>query len=145
MKPTTCGPLYQDAITAHAGNDPALYRAFVGGFIGGQAEKVYLGACRAAMFRPSPENLYLVWKLAGDATRRYRLISSMLGDEVWLLRNIGAFELFEELHDMVPNSPIWHAARGQLCGVPLEEIDYRFHERPGAGEPCDRVSTEAHT
>ena len=125
--------------------DNLIARAFLEGWVFGQAEKVYLGACRAAMFRPSPERFDLAWELAGDAARRYGLIRTSLIGEVWLLRNQSAQELLARLRILVPNSLTWHTVRGQLCGVPPEEIDFRFHERPGAGEPCDRVSTEAHT
>jgi hypothetical protein len=142
QKPT-CGPLYLEALTQYTDGDPEKVRLFAAGFIHGQAEKVYLGACQAAMFRPSPERLEMVDTLAMDAANRYGLLMTYLPSvgEFWLCRDEAAFiSVSEHMLRMKPNSPGWHHWRAWLCGIPNGEIDPRFHERKGYGESCDVVS-----
>ncbi len=138
---TTCGPLYLDALQSYTEGDPEKVRLFAAGFINGQAEKVYLGACLAAMFRPSPERLEMVWEMAEDAILRYDLCGPrLLGDEVWIYRSAagGCMSVLDELLRIgEAQSPQWHTIRGVLTGVPILEIDTQFHCRKGAGEQCD--------
>lgn len=135
-QPVTCGPLYLDALLKHAGGDLDKLKAFAAGFVNGQAEKVYLGACRAAMFRPSPQHVPLVSSLVLDAADRYGLMVRSFSGEIWLYRTAGDMD---QLGTLAKDSPAWHRERGRLCGVPEDEIDERFHERKGYAEPCDEV------
>lgn len=139
QKPT-CGPLYLDALTQYTGGDAEKIRLFAAGFVHGQAEKVYLGACPAAMFRPPPERWQMVFDLATDAAQRYglRVITLESVQEIWLCRDNTAAAGVEGLDRMELNSAEWHLWRGNLCGVPDREIDLRFHERSGYGEICDQ-------
>lgn len=135
----TCGPMYKDALERHAGDSPDLIRVFAAGFVNGQAEKVYLGACRAAMFRPSQERSGMLLTLAEEAARRYGLaLVSYVGrhNEVWLCRHFHAPDVIG-LRDIEEDSPLWHERRAWLCGVPPDEVDREFHKRTGHGERCD--------
>lgn len=139
----TCGPLYKSGLERFTGMDPALMPIFAAGFVSGEAEKVYLGACRAAMFRPSDqewaEKLLVIIE---DVAARYGLLIEMLqtsrGSEIWLCRDEITATIVRTLPDMKENSGQWHEHRGYLCGVPIPELDFRFHERSGYGECCDR-------
>lgn len=141
LEKRTCGPMYLEALTQYAGSDPAMQRAFAAGFINGQAEKVHLGACRAAMARPSPETRQMVIGLITDACVRYGLYGFVrVGDELWMCRDHKAAQQVERLLGMQPDTAMWHVLRGHLCGVPPSEIDTSFHCRRGYGEVCDRVA-----
>ena len=136
----TCGPLYKEAILKYAGGDPDKEYLFAAGFVSGEAEKVYLGACPAAMFRPSSDNLWWLREVVIDVMRRYGLWHWQIGDELWIFRP-DYFDQLKELEDLHEakevNTPRWHGLRAELCGVPEAEIDLAFHEREGYGEPCD--------
>lgn len=142
----TCGPLFAEALRSFVNLDSDRadkdVRLFVAGHMTGQAEKIYLGACTAAMFRPSPEYRGFALAALGKLSAIYGLEVSVferpeIADEIWLhipeaLTEVG------ELSQLVINSPEWHAVRGRLCGIPENKIDPLFHERRGYREPCDR-------
>ena len=140
MHPTkTCGEFYQEALTEACGNDKSLVPVFAAGFINGAAEKCYLGACRAAMFRPSEEWCLTVTLLAHSAAKRYGLMVAYgISGEVWIVRP-EALDEWRAMRDTAPNSRTWHTLRGLLCGIPAQDIDERFHERQGYGKVCDKV------
>lgn len=140
----TCGVLFEKVWrqVIETVKDPLLL--FASGHVCGQSEKIYLGACSAAMFRPSTEEGYrglletveicsMVYGLRirvlfpDDPTRR----------EIWIFRP-DSWNLIVSLEYEEYNSPSWHILRGLLCGVPLESIDAEFHLRSGFSEPCDR-------
>lgn len=140
----TCGPLFTQALQTaieQAEGDPV--RLFSAGHMCGQAEKIYLGACMAAMFRPSPEHYAYVHKVASKLACIYGLCVSTfdhedLHDEIWLHKlTQGPALLFEWMLAAEPNSPMWHYWRGMLCGVPSDQIDANFHLRTGYKQPCD--------
>jgi hypothetical protein len=135
---TTCGPLYQDALRHYAGDDPERIRLFAAGFVSGQAEKVYLGACRAAMFRPSPDRRAMLLEILEDVARRYGLHYTVEADEIWLWRDPGTANAIDQVFRRGDRDPAgYHRLRGMLCGVPPDEIDEQFHRRPGHGQRCD--------
>ena len=84
----TCGPLYQKQLDYYAKGDPFLMRAFAAGFVTGEAEKIYLGACAAAMFRPSKQHLDTLFRIALKASETYELSIRVLNcpdeTEIWL-------------------------------------------------------------
>lgn len=177
-QPRTCGEFYREALRRYSTfeydgggthTDPRAYRAFAAGFVTGQAEKVYLGACVAAMFRPSEDRLSLMRELLDDITPRYGLTVVWMGwprggkrgymgqvavpepsdplhdgprvefeaeFEAWICRPASA-PVVARMRLLTRNSPEWHTLRAMLCGVPVGEVDVRFHERVGAGERCD--------
>lgn len=139
----TCGVLYEQS--ANEFRDHPL--AFAAGHVSGQAEKVYLGACRAAMFRPQPDVYQAILGIVRSIAGRYGLTvsefpyegSDSRRREIWISRDnqIGEWLCHK------PDSPMWHVRRGQACGVPDREIDEQFHERRGYNEPCDGVAAQA--
>lgn len=142
QKKPTCGVLYLEALNQFCGTDEER-KAFAAGHVNGQAEKVYLGACSAAMFRPQPENhewlLLTVQKIAGRYGLRVNCQSYVdrgtVISEIWISRKGSV--IVDEFTRYPVNSPTWHAVRARACGIPADEVDYVFHERRGYAEPCD--------
>ena len=138
---TTCGPLYKAGLEDFTGMDPELIPVFVAGFVSGQAEKIYLGACQAAKFWPSNKWRDTVVEIVTKVADRYGLYRAFLhasrGDEVWLCLSPAVVESVESLGNVDENSSLWHERRGLLCGIPAYQIDFCFHERIGHNEPCD--------
>ena len=133
----TCGPMYQQQLKHYAGDDPLKIRLFAAGFISGEAEKIYLGSCLAAMFRPSKENFSMVLEVARQVAQTYGLYVDMVGeDEIWIF-NCDAIPIVTLLKSTLENSRAWHLLRGVLTGVALRDIDYEFHKRKGYRERCD--------
>lgn len=144
-EPVTCGVLYAQQLTRYCGTDPAKIRLFSIGMATGQAEKVYLGACLGAMFRPAAEYFsdfrLAILQVAHAYGLHYReLDAGGPAPEMWLLRNDTALFLFSELSSTSLNSSRWHKLRGDLCGVPWDEVDLKFHERIGYQERCEPVA-----
>ena len=144
MTKPTCGPLYLEGINKWGYGQPGE-RAYAAGFVTGQAEKVYLGACPAAMFRPSMENQEWLCTIIQDVCDRYSLGMHWMAvvgggwSEVWIYRDGHIFHaLRRRMEAAEPDSPEYHVIRAALCGIPAAEIDLKFHERRGAGQPCDR-------
>lgn len=137
----TCGPLYKAGLESFTGMDPDKIPIFAAGFISGQAEKIYLGACQAAMFRPPKEWVGVVSEIAHEVADRYGLegvcLPTSRGEELWMVRSPAVRTSILGLLDMPENSPEWHERRGLLCGVPPYHIDVNFHERSGYGVRCD--------
>ncbi len=131
MAERTCLPIYQEAREKHAGTDPEKQRAFAAGFLHGQAEKVYLGACYAAMFRPSSQGAASLLELAGEAATLYGLeVVHLKNGEIWITTEGDVHQVWH-IEDLVKDSPQYHHHRGWLCGVPHHAIDPLFHERDG--------------
>ena len=132
----TCGVLFKQLLQELTDMSPESIVRAGAFFIAGQAEKVYLGACPAAMSRPSveyfEEQLENVMKIA----TLYDLKTVVYPDEIWICRK----EYFVDVRAMrrlTLNSPAWHHARARLCGIPLKEVDEKFHLRSGYGERAD--------
>ena len=137
----TCGSYYLEA-ASHWTSTEEEYAAYVAGFVMGQAEKVFLGACRAAMFRPADNwremlgaRIDYVWDL-------YGLASKDVDGEIWICRreNVPAVS---ELWMVDPNSPEYHLHRAWLTGIPADEVDLHYHERAHYGEQCEPEREEA--
>lgn len=140
-KDTTCGPLFLSALEHFkplCGGD--FIKSFAAGHMTGQAEKIYLGACPAAMFRPTLE--YRDWCLACCMylSSLYGLEVSVfdspgLEDEVWIHKPSHT-GVVGSIQNEAPNSPSWHYLRGLLCGISQSDIDPEFHLRKGYREAC---------
>ncbi len=141
MKPTkVVGKVTQRLRELYAPTED-LAEVFACGFAAGQAEKVYLGACKAAMFRPSSESFEWYQSQVKQIAKLYGLVCTILDShcvetpyEVWIHRDgvqIGAWLKHE------PNSPEWHKLRAEACGIPADEVDVDYHLRSGYGEKCD--------
>lgn len=126
---TTCGQLYLEGLAEH-GFGKSGSRAFAIGFMSGQAEKVYLGVCPAAMFHPSPERFDWMFVAAEQVARQYGLIviSDPIDREIWIYRHFASAMAWS---DYEKNSPSWHSLRAKACGMPESEIDLEFHNRSG--------------
>lgn len=144
----TCGPLFETAWkkAVTSTDDPILL--FSAGHMCGQAEKIYLGACNGAMFRPSTDEGYaFVFNFALFLARVYGLSVSTLDvieeckDEIWI-HKAESTQTIESLRHIQINSPKWHEIRGRLCGIPSNQIDSMFHLRKGYNKPCDRISSK---
>lgn len=137
----TCGPLYKAGLESFTGMDAEKIPLFAAGFVSGQAEKIYLGACQAAMFRPSADYHKMVALIVVEVAGRYDLRVATLrtsrGLEIWLCRSIFVVRSIGMIGGFGENSTLWHERRGTLCGVPASEIDNEFHKRHGYGESCD--------
>ena len=135
LQKPSCGALYRAALEAATGGDPALVPVFAAGFVNGLAEKVYLGACPAAMIRPPAEWWLRVEQIANEAADRYNLWVHVLhwsdvnDPEIWLCRDVNIVARVRALTDVPVNSVDWHARRAFLCGVLSHEVDVQFHER----------------
>lgn len=109
------------------------YKYFCYGFAAGQAEKVHLGVCKAAMFRPAKEQTWYLVEIKFIA-ENYGLSVTILPsycldtpDEIWIHKEpIGEWLL----HPV--NSPEWHRLRAEVCGIP--DCDPNYHLREGYGE-----------
>lgn len=133
-----CGVLYLDFLRAYCGTDEVKQKAFAAGFIVGQCEKVYIGACKAAMFRPSESAFHWLKEVVDDAAHTYGLTVTTIPAsgviEIWVSRSdpdVSRMGLYQE------NSPEWHQLRARLCGIPADEVDTNFHERDGYAQKCD--------
>ncbi len=125
----TCGPMYakaRDIALGLAKADPALL--FGGGFVVGQAEKIYSGACKAAMFRPEQERRDGLRMIAKAIAPVYGLEWGTWEDEIWLF-GADSYAFLNATLKLPRNSPEWHRRRAALCGIRDEDIDERFHER----------------
>ncbi len=131
----SCGPLFRELqqdlcesfVTTYDSLD-SIKLGFAAGFAVGQAEKVYLGACSAAMFRPSKEDHTWLLEMVSRISTVFDLAVTSWENEIWIHRveHPVRFMIYKE------NSIMWHKSRGLACGVPYGEIDYDFHERQGA-------------
>ena len=142
MSPVSCGPLYRSIRNQFTDDDPEKNRAFAVGMVTGNAEKVYLGACKACMFRPgSSAGLAFLLFAVHAVCETYHLefevekFSEEL-TEIWVFRPDN-HEYVKRLHDHEVNSRAWHRYRAMLCGVPSGEVDTEFHLRRGAGDNVD--------
>ena len=129
----TCGVYYKEAISHFTGGDPEKMFIFDAGNCRGQAEKIFLGACKAMIARPPMDWRSRYLEIAEYFAHMYGLVLTHIGDEVWMSCPENKGEV-EKIMMMEENSPEWHALRGALCGVPSEGIDLVFHLREGYGE-----------
>jgi len=141
---TTCGPLFSMCLNKFTDMTDKEVRIFAAGHLTGQAEKVYLGACRAAMVRPSEDYRQWCLTVAIHLSSIYGLEISVfereeIKDEIWIHRPDARSQVqLLGCPDIEVNSRFWHMIRGDLCGVPPGHIDHQFHERKGYGEVCDK-------
>lgn len=143
----TCGPLFAECLRTALDVTTDPVKLFSAGHITGQAEKIHLGGCSAAMFRPSDQYHEWVISFARSAVRTYNLYLFLpereeIKDEIWIHNRESTFLLRYTLEQEDVNSCVWHSVRGLLCGVPFNLIDYSFHLRKGYGQVCDRVDVD---
>jgi len=115
----TCGSLYKKAIEA-------CPDSFHAGFMCGQAEKVYSGACAAFMTKPPQEEQEEAMQIAEQLAAIYGLWRRRHDREIWLFMPSAVVEV-EEMMKLEINSTEYHRRRAILCGI--KDIDERFHER----------------
>lgn len=130
----TCGPLFEKVRDLM---NPICFRDFYMGFVTGHAEKVWMGAAKASMFRPPTDRWDSVMWCILHAKKIYDLhhefVETSRGDEIWLYRDKDVESKLWWLGELVKkgreNTPEWHEIRGRLTGVPENLIDRKFHER----------------
>lgn len=119
--PVSCGVLFDQARTfIREQVDPAQHME--AGFMAGQMEKVYLGACLAAVFSvPAGEEWASLRLAAPGLAQIYGLSCRTEGGEVWVFANQWAGDLhaLTVIHDTSST----HTIRGLLCGIPPARID----------------------
>jgi len=139
----TCGELHLRAQRALCDDDPHEIKLFGAGFVLGQCEKIYLGACSAAMFRPSKEYHEAIMHALDVACHIYEGLEwDILGEEFWVRRDEGkAHAIWRELKRMQKDGEetggSWHHLRAILCGVRREDIDGTYDARAEYGKRCD--------
>jgi hypothetical protein len=116
MKSKTCGELYRQVVKEvdGCGGD-----ALSIGFLVGQAEKVFIGACDGCMTKDATIETAAVRiaSVYGLNTIVLRAgIAQVYSDELWLYRGTLKFVQF------AIDSPEWNLHRAALCGVPASEI-----------------------
>ncbi|KKN78085.1 hypothetical protein LCGC14_0353120 [marine sediment metagenome] len=129
IRDTTCGPLFQQVFeeaTRQSSNNLAI---FSWGHLCASAEKIWLGACPAAMFRPTDQEGEFAARI-NYVAQVYSLDLMKVDNEYWLFRR-QYYQTVKEMEMAEKNSPIYHGLRGLLCGVPVDELDLAFHERYG--------------
>ena len=57
--------------------------------------------------------------------------------EIWGCADIAAHDALLIALQAPRNSPEWHHARAQVCGIPTDRIDTHYHERAGHGTRCE--------
>ena len=140
----TCGPIYSEARNKFTGDLPEHNKMFAAGHVTGQAEKVYLGACDAAMFRPTSDGglkflkgaIISICEVYGLSFSSLEYYDGEWKEELWIHREDKKHAIYE-LRNMGVNCPEWHWHRGLLCGIQPSEIDSKFHKRAGLYENID--------
>lgn len=136
----TCGMIYKECVNFYCQDNQELRRMFAIGFFHGQAEKVYLGACKAAMFRPNLNRNPWAREVLTEVAARYGLVVIPLiyenMTELWITKPANITKV-ETIAGFPINSSEWHRTRGLLCGIPEDELDYSFHLRKGYGKYPD--------
>lgn len=125
----------------HFNDSEEMRKGFAIGFAAGQAEKVYLNVCKAAMFRPSKHEI--VWYLPAieEIAKNYGLFLQLLNVGTGIEETPYEIWIYKDVKSMVwseceVNSSEWHLGRAIVCGIPMEEIDLGYHLRDGYGEEC---------
>lgn len=115
--------------------DDAAGWGFTVGFIAGQAEKVFNGACLAAMFRPTRISRESLKEAVDKVAAQYAMPVYVLEKddvyECWIYRqnDTDTAALLMRVYAANVNSPEWHQLRARLCGIPPSKLDFRYHER----------------
>lgn len=137
--PPSCTLLLENALRYMEKNVSPAKHVYCG-FIIGQMEKVYLGACPAAMFNIPLDDYGLRafirdvapnYRLAVDGSD-YELCSHPTSREIWVWRQsrpeVGekvklAKQLMESENPADRSEEAGHMLRGLLCGIPMNELD----------------------
>lgn len=131
----SCGPLFKQVWELARKDETSEIAQFSWGHLCASAEKVYLGACVAAMFRPGimSQDSFVkrLQQVAGIYGLSFLIRGSHHNTEYWLFR-LDNHRLIDLIDQVAENSPAHHFIRGILCGVPASEIDLEFHLRQGA-------------
>ena len=99
-------------------------RDFWFGFVAGQAEKVWLGVCPAAMVRPDPLQRDNRLEHVRTVADEYGLSVTECGREIWIHQPRFAIGQWV---DCCINSAEWHTLRAAACGI--VDVDPHYHER----------------
>ncbi len=131
--PTKMSRLFAELLERFTDDDVTAVAAFAAGFMTGQAEKVWCGACKAAMFRPeTPAHDTLLAEIIQDVAGQYGLFYERYlfeGEvEYWVATSRWWF-LVDRLTEMKCNTGLWHLHRAALCGIDAEQVDLEYHKQ----------------
>ncbi len=136
----TLGELYRQAFDVADADMVTEWRDFTAGFVSGQMEKVYSGACEACMFAPEEQDFAWCYELVSAISSQvYGLAVHVLQcsnrKEIWVSDPAIGNAFLRDLETMVKagdeNIPWWHHLRGRLCGISPWRIDPDYHKRYG--------------
>ena len=120
--------VWESAFTADATDAERL--AYFWGYLTGLAEKVWLGACPAAMVHPSEywyaEELKITQRVCAIYGLSYE--EYVEAGEIWFYKDQRAAMALQNIRAQPLNSPSWHACRAWLCGIPNDLVDIHYHE-----------------
>lgn len=117
-----CGGLYQQ-LRARLADEPVDKISL--GFLIGQAEKVYLGACDGCMTKDVAlkDAALLIASVYGLHSVVIEPPGAVNSAELWIYRPPLRFVEF------LLDSPEWNLQRAAMCGVPAHKIDLHFHQQ----------------
>ena len=133
--PTHMSRLFAELLERFTDDEPLAVTVFAAGFVTGQAEKVWCGACKAAMFRPeTPAHDNLLDEIIPDVAGHYGLSWErfrLQGEiEYWIATSENWGRVVEVLTEGAEvNSPTWHLQRAALCGVSTHQVDLEYHKQ----------------
>jgi hypothetical protein len=110
---------------------PEDEKLFAIGYYYGQCEKIFLGACKAAMFRPDERNwdtcLKAIYQICEKLELDITLVPMERGgqtEEIWVSQP-GTVLDFRQVQEGCES---WHIRRGVLCGISEDKIDPKWQE-----------------
>jgi len=132
------GDLHRQAFDVADAKVETEWRDFTAGFVSGQLEKAFSGACDACMFAPDEQDFNWCYELVSLLSSKvYGMAVHVLQcsnrKEIWVSDSAIGSGFLRELEGMVKggdeNCPWWHLLRGNLCGIPFKRIDPDYHKR----------------
>ncbi len=131
--PTNMSRLFAELLERFTDHEPTAVAAFAAGFMTGQAEKVWCGACKAAMFRPdTSQHDELLGEIIQDVAGQYGLFYEryvFAGEVEYWIASSGWWFLVDRLTEMKYDTPKWHLHRAALCGVSPWNVELDYHKQ----------------
>ena len=117
-----------DTFVGPTGTNRSQDMIFSIGYMAGEVEKIYLGACKGAMFCPPPYDTSWLFDAAKKIARIYSLYARALTfgirEEIWILKDPNIALALKAA--LAYSDKEFNRLRGQICGIPDEFIDLEF-------------------